>query len=75
MYTPPLSDFSVISLRRLAWAMGITMGKAFGRIVRLMPAMVDSALVCQHCRDNTKCSDCVFKTTVSDSEKAALTAI
>jgi hypothetical protein len=75
MYTPPLSDFSVISLRRLAWAMGTTMGAAFGRIVRLMPSLVDPALVCQRCRDNTKCSDCVFKTTVSDSEKAALTAI
>jgi hypothetical protein len=75
MYTPPLSDFSVISLRRLAWAMGTTTGAAFGRMVRLMPSMVDSGLVCQRCRDNTKCSDCVFKTTVSDSEKAALTAI
>jgi hypothetical protein len=39
MYTPPLSDFSVISLRRLAWAMGTTMGTVFGRIVRLMPAI------------------------------------
>jgi hypothetical protein len=75
MYTPPLSDFSVISLRRLAWAMGTTMGAAFGRMVRRMPSLVDPALVCQRCRDNTKCSDCVFKTTVSDSEKAALTAI
>jgi hypothetical protein len=75
MYTPPLSDFSVISLRRLAWAMGTTMGAAFGRMVRLMPSIVDSGLVCQRCRDNTKCSDCVFKTTVSDSEKAALTTI
>jgi hypothetical protein len=75
MYTPPLSDFSVISLRRLAWAMGTTMGAALGRIVRLMPAMVDPGLVCQRCRDNTKCSSCVFKTTVNESEKAALTAI
>jgi hypothetical protein len=75
MYTPPLSDFSVISLRRLSWAMGTTMGKAFTRIVKLMPAMVDSAIVCRRCRDNTKCSLCVFKTTVSDSEKAVLTAI
>jgi hypothetical protein len=75
MYTPPLSDFSVISLRRLAWAMGTTMGAAFTRIVRLMPAMVDPELVCRRCRDNSKCSACTFKTTVSDSEKAALTAI
>jgi hypothetical protein len=51
------------------------MGKAFGRIVRLMPVMVDSALVYQRCRDKSKCSDCAFKTTVSDKEKTALTAI
>jgi hypothetical protein len=75
MYTPPLSDCSVISLRCLAWAMGTTMGVAVSRIVRLMPDMVDSGLVCQRCKDNTKCSSCVFKTTISDSEKAALTAI
>jgi hypothetical protein len=68
MYAPPLSDLSVVSLRRLAWAMGTTMGKAFARIVRLLPALVDGSTVCQRCRDNSKCSDCVFKTTVSDSQ-------
>jgi hypothetical protein len=50
--------------------MGTTMGAAFGRMVRLMPSMVDSGLVCQRCKDNKKCSDCVFKTTVSNSEKS-----
>jgi hypothetical protein len=75
MYTPPLSDFCVISLRRLAWAMGITMGAAFTRMVRLMPTLVDPELVCRACRDNTKCALCVFKTTVSGKEKAALTAL
>jgi hypothetical protein len=75
MYTPQLSDFSVISLRRLAWAMGVPMGAAFNRIVRLMPAMVDSSLVCLRCKDKSKCFSCVFKTTVSETEKAALTAI
>jgi hypothetical protein len=75
MYTPPSSDFSVISLRRLAWTMDTTMGTAFGRIVQLMPTMMDSDFICQHYRNNTKCSSCVFKTTISDSEKVALTAI
>jgi hypothetical protein len=75
MYTPQMSDFSVISLRRLAWAMGTPMGAALNRIVRLMPVMVDPALVCQRCRDNSKCFACVFKIPVSESEKDALTAI
>ncbi|MDR1147896.1 MAG: hypothetical protein LBK66_04630 [Spirochaetaceae bacterium] len=75
MYTPQLSDFSVISLRRLAWAMGTPMGAAVNRIVRLLPAMVDPALVCQRCKDKSKCPACVFSTAVSESEKTALTAI
>jgi hypothetical protein len=75
MYTPQLSDLSVISLRRLAWAMGTPMGAAMNRIIRLMPAMVDPVLVCQHCRDSSKCSACVFSAAVSESEKTALTAI
>jgi hypothetical protein len=44
------------------------MGKAFGRIVRLMPVMADSAIVRQRCRENTKCSAFVFKTMVSGKE-------
>jgi hypothetical protein len=75
MYTPQLSNPSVISLRRLAWAMGTPMGAALNRVIRLMPAIVDPALVCQRCRDKSKCSSCVFSSALSESEKAALTAI
>jgi hypothetical protein len=75
MYTPQLSNLSVISLRRLAWAMGTPMGAALNRVIRLMPAMVDPVLVCRRCRDKSKCPACVFSAAVGESEKAALTAI
>jgi hypothetical protein len=75
MYTPKMSDASVISLRRLAWAMGTPMGAALNRMVRLMPVMMDPVLVCQRCRDRSKCSVCVFKNPVPDSERDALTAV
>jgi hypothetical protein len=75
MYTPQLSDFSVISLRRLAWAMGTTMGAAFTRMVRLMPTMVDPGLVCQCCKDRSKCAYCAFSKQVTADDKAALTTI
>jgi hypothetical protein len=52
-----------------------TIGKAFGRMVCFMPTLMDSSLVCQRCRDKSKCSVCAFKTMVNDKEKAALTAI
>jgi hypothetical protein len=75
MYTPQMSDASVISLRRLAWALGTPMGAALNRMVRLMPVMVDPALVCGRCKDTSKCSVCVFKAPVTESEKDSLTAI
>jgi hypothetical protein len=75
MYTPQLSDFSVISLRRLAWALGLPMGAAFTRMVRLLPSMVDPVLVCQRCKDNSKCYACVFKTTAGEQEKITLPAV
>ncbi|MDR1315338.1 MAG: hypothetical protein LBK13_00575 [Spirochaetales bacterium] len=75
MYTPQMSDASVISLRRLAWALGTPMGAALNRVIRLMPAMVDATLVCHRCRDRSKCPACVFSAAVSESEKAALTTI
>jgi hypothetical protein len=75
MYTPQLSDFSVISVRRLAWAMGTTMGAALTRMVKLLPADFDRTLVCQRCKDNTKCTLCVFTKDLSETEKVSLVSM
>ncbi|GHV11323.1 hypothetical protein FACS189491_02350 [Spirochaetia bacterium] len=62
MYTPQMSDLSIISVRRLAWAMSANMGAALNRLIAILPQVVDPALVCQRCKDASKCAYCVFKT-------------
>jgi hypothetical protein len=41
--------------------MGAIMGKVFGRMVWLIPVMADKIIVCQRCRDKSKCSAGTFK--------------
>ncbi|MFP3043423.1 hypothetical protein LQZ19_16540 [Treponema primitia] len=57
-----MSDPSVIAVRRLAWAMGANMGATLNRLIAILPQVVDPALVCQRCKDTSKCAYCVFKT-------------
>jgi hypothetical protein len=70
MYTPQMSDFSVISIRRRgnyvseAWAMNARMGATLNRMVAILPQVVDPSLVCQRCKDTSKCAYCVFKTSI-----------
>ena len=59
-YTPKLSCQSSCTLRRIAWALGLPMTKAIERVFDHMPLILDKEKVCQGCRDNTRCDDCVF---------------
>jgi hypothetical protein len=60
MYGPNLSPVSSVSVRRLAWALGINMGAAISRMVQEMPKHFNPAAVCPKCKDNTKCASCIF---------------
>ncbi|GHT72316.1 hypothetical protein FACS1894110_26710 [Spirochaetia bacterium] len=75
-YTPQFSEMATVSVRRLAWAMGakVQMPAAVDLMVRLLPSIVDPAKVCLSCQDNSKCQGCVFCTTLTPEEKAALLA-
>ena len=59
-YTPQFSPLASISVRRLSWAMGISMPSAVNIMVRLIPSIVSPSKVCQLCKDKTKCQSCVF---------------
>jgi hypothetical protein len=59
-YTPQFSLLATVSVRRLAWALGLTMPKAVNRIMALLPTLVSPAVVCAACKDNSKCSACAF---------------
>jgi hypothetical protein len=59
-YSPQFSRFATVSVRRLAWALGLNMPKAVDRIVALLPTLVSPAVVCAACKDNSKCNACAF---------------
>jgi hypothetical protein len=59
-YTPRFSEVTIVSVRRLAWSLGVTMPKAVERVVNALPSIFPSSAVCPSCRDNTKCAQCAF---------------
>jgi hypothetical protein len=72
MYTPQFSDKATITVRRLAWALGLSMPKAVDRIVLLLPSTFNASKICEKCRDNSKCKFCAFSQTLSAEEKRKL---
>jgi hypothetical protein len=75
MYSPQFSDTASISVRRLAWALGASMPAAVNRLVGLLPSLYSPGLVCQRCKDQTKCALCVFSKQVSEQDKSSLLAM
>jgi recombinational DNA repair protein RecR len=70
MYTPQFSDTATISVRRLAWALKVSMPKAVDRVVNALPSVFSPSEVCPLCKDSTKCKLCAFSQQ-SAAEKAA----
>ena len=69
MYGPNLTEFTSVTIRRLAWAMGADMGKAVEAIVTLLPNHINSEKVCAACKDTKKCKVCIFKSGVTTPQK------
>ena len=59
-YTPELSVGASSSLRRIAWAMNLPMTKTLERVFETLTQILDTRLICEACRDKSKCSDCDF---------------
>jgi hypothetical protein len=59
-YSPQFSEVSAVSVRRLAWSLGISMPKAVDQVVGLLPSLFSPGVVCLSCKDNTKCHSCAF---------------
>ena len=60
-YGPALSEVAAVSVRRLAWAMKTNMGQAIDAMVISLPGIINQEQVCSACRDNSKCSSCIFQ--------------
>jgi hypothetical protein len=59
-YSPQFSEMSAVSVRRLAWALKVSMPKAVDRVVNALPAIFSPSVVCPLCKDKTKCKLCAF---------------
>jgi len=61
MYSPNFSELAAVTVRRLAWAMGANMGQAVDVLVKALPAYIKTEMVCELCKDKTKCTVCAIK--------------
>jgi primosomal protein N' len=59
-YSPQFSAMAAVSVRRLAWALGVSMAKAVDQIVTLLPSLFSPSVICPQCKDRTKCKLCGF---------------
>lgn len=59
-YTPELTYQDSCTLRRIAWALKMPMTKAMKKVFEYLPNILDRKLVCDGCRDKTKCQVCAF---------------
>jgi recombinational DNA repair protein RecR len=70
MYTPQFSNKATVTVRRLAWALQVSMPKAVDRVVNALPSVFSPSVVCPSCKDSTKCKLCAFNQP-STAEQAA----
>ena len=70
-YSPQFSAVASISVRRLAWALNVSMPKAVDSIIGLLPSLFSPSEVCPQCKDKTKCNYCGFNKQAA-AENAAL---
>jgi hypothetical protein len=59
-YTPQFSPLATVTVRRLAWALQLSMPKALDRVVNALPTVFSPLEICPLCKDNTKCRLCAF---------------
>jgi hypothetical protein len=62
-YTPELSMKSSCTLRRISWALEVPMTKGIEYVFDHLPKILDRKMVCQACRDKSKCIGCAFDPT------------
>jgi len=70
-YTPQFSEMACVSVRRLAWALGVSMPKAIDIIVKELSSAFSSSFVCPQCKDKSKCGLCGFNQPAAVKTKLA----
>jgi hypothetical protein len=73
-YSPPFSEMATVSVRRLAWCLGVPMTATVDHIIQFLPSVVDPSKVCLSCQDNTRCKCCIFGSLGNKQNPAAALA-
>jgi hypothetical protein len=60
MYTPQFSQTATVKVRRLAWALSLSMPKTVDKIINGITAIFLPSAVCPLCKNSTKCKLCEF---------------
>jgi hypothetical protein len=72
MYTPQFSSRATVTVRRLAWALQVSMPKAVDRAVNALPSVFSPSEVCPFCKDSTKCTLCAFNQPAAEDAAPAV---
>ena len=67
-YTPRFSAVACVSIRRLAWALKTNMVKTIDIIVFILSHIFNREVICNSCKDNSKCNCCIFKIDESSAD-------
>jgi hypothetical protein len=75
-YSPQFSEVASVSVRRLAWALGMPMTETIDYVVKNLPFtnLTEPLQVCTSCKDKTRCKVCSFRNPISEQEAAELLA-
>ena len=68
-YSPQFSEMACVSVRRLAWALNVSMPKAIDIIIGELSSVFASSVICPQCKDKSKCAVCGF-----NQQNTAITA-
>jgi len=70
-YSPRFSETATVTVRRLAWALGLSMPKAVDKIISGITAVYAPSVVCPLCKDKTKCILCGFNQQAAENTALA----
>jgi len=59
-YSPQFSEMACVTVRRLAWALNLSMPKTVDIIISELSSTFSSSVVCPQCKDKSKCVVCGF---------------
>ena len=72
VYTPQISEKAAATIKSFSWALNRPMTKALERAIELLPIIIHPVMVCQKCRDNSRCAVCGFNSRVMPEDVKSL---